>query len=158
MAKELPYFRFTVAEWQNGDITLEDFETQGVFINICCYYWISDCRLPLEKLKQRLSNAIATIDILLKQNIIKEVDGFIVINFLDEQLENLQAERLKKQIAGKKGGLARASRAKAVLKHRSSYKDKDNDKEKDNPASLFTPEQEEKINDRVEKAKNGIFN
>ena len=157
MAKELPYFRFTVSEWQNGDITLESMEAQGVFINICCYYWISDCRLPLAKLKQRLSTAIATIDLLLEQNIIKEIDGFIVIDFLDDQLESLQAERLKKQIAGKKGGLARASKAQASLKHRSSYKDKDKDKDKDNPASIFTKKAESDIDKRIFNAKKGVF-
>ena len=34
MAKELPYFRFTVQEWQNGDIGIESYELKGLFIDI----------------------------------------------------------------------------------------------------------------------------
>ena len=32
MAKELPYFRFTAAEWLNDDISLESYELKGLFI------------------------------------------------------------------------------------------------------------------------------
>ena len=37
MAKELPYFRFTVQEWQNGKISLESYELQGLFMSRCGY-------------------------------------------------------------------------------------------------------------------------
>ena len=38
MAKELPYFRFTVQDWQNKDISLESYEMKGLFIDICGFY------------------------------------------------------------------------------------------------------------------------
>ena len=47
MAKELPYFRFYASEWLEGDITLEDMATQGLFTNICAWYWHKECRLSL---------------------------------------------------------------------------------------------------------------
>ena len=39
MAEKLPYFKFFTGEWANGSITLESFAVQGVFINVCCFYW-----------------------------------------------------------------------------------------------------------------------
>ena len=133
MSCELPYFRFTVQEWQNGDITLEDYENQGIFINICCYYWISDCSITLAKLKHRLTGYDVCINHLIESGIIKhnkETD-FIEIFFLDDQFDLLSNRRKLCQKAGKKGGKQKSSKAKAKLKQSPSYKDKDKDKDKD---------------------------
>jgi len=132
MAKELPYFRFTVAEWMNGDISMMSKEVKGDFADICAFYWFKDCSIDLAKLKQRFSNATASIKELLKENIIKhnsETD-FVEINFLDEQYEALSNLHEARRLAGQKGGY---SKAKAKHKQGSGYKDnnKDNDKEKD---------------------------
>ena len=51
MAKDLPYFKFFCSEWNDGDITLEDFKTQGLFINICSYYWSNECELRAFKIR-----------------------------------------------------------------------------------------------------------
>ena len=56
MAKDLPYFKFFCSEWNDGDITLEDYEIQGLFINICSYYWSSGCEVSLQKVKKRFRN------------------------------------------------------------------------------------------------------
>ena len=142
MAKELPYFRFTVAEWLNDDISLESYHLQGVFISVCAFYWFQDCSIALAKLKKRFSNAQAEIEELLKLGIIKKVDEkHISIKFLDEQFDLLSEKREKRVEAGRKGGLAKSkqssSNAKAMLKQSSSYKDKDKDKDKDKSAFAF---------------------
>jgi len=129
--KELPYFRFTSQEWQNGMITLESMEDQGVFINACSYYWLSNCSITIAVLKQRLKGYEKSIDTLIEKEIIYDNGGNITIGFLDEQWGDLKEYREKKQIAGRKGGLKKSSNAKAQLKHNSSYKDKDKDKKKD---------------------------
>ena len=134
--KELPYFRFTSQEWQNGMITLESMEDQGVFINACSYYWLSNCSITIAVLKQRLKGYEKSIDTLIEKEIIYDNGGNITIGFLDEQWGDLKEYREKKQIAGRKGGLKKSSNAKAQLKHNSSYKDKDKDKDKDN---IITP-------------------
>jgi len=85
MAKELPYFKFFCSEWTDGDITLEDFEVQGLFISICSYYWSSACEVSLQKLKKRFRNQDKNINYLLKTGIIKKKSKDISINFLDEQ-------------------------------------------------------------------------
>lgn len=139
MSKDFPFFRFTVQEWQNGDITLEPFQIQGIFINVCCFYWLSDCSITKAKLKQRLPGVEPAVDLLIEKDIIKwdENTDFIEIDFLNEQYEMLSDLRDKRQKAGKKGGNQKSSKAKAKLKQTvkqsSSYKD--NNKDKDNKGS-----------------------
>lgn len=89
MAKELPYFKFKVSEWSDGDITLEDYETQGLFINLCSYYWSREGELTLANAKRRYRDCNATaFDNLINSGIIKVDENEIVsISFLDEQLE-----------------------------------------------------------------------
>jgi len=52
--KELPYFKFNSSEWINGAITLEDLQAQGLFINICAYYWFNSGCLKLSEIKRRV--------------------------------------------------------------------------------------------------------
>lgn len=141
MAKELPYFRFTPSEWQNGNISLEDYELQGLFVQICCYYWISDCSITITMLKKRFRNDINLIDKLIENNIfvVDENTEFVSINFLNEQFDVLSEARSKRQKAGSIGGMKRSSNAKAKLKQCSSYNDnnKDKDKEKETLTSCF---------------------
>jgi len=133
MAKELPYFRFTSQEWQNGDIGLESYELKGLFIDICAYYWIKDCSITLAMLEKRFRDAKELIKELIYLEILKhEVDeDTISIFFLNEQFDLLSEKRKKRQEAGKIGGLQKASNAKAMLEQNPSYKDKDKDKEED---------------------------
>ena len=101
MAKDLPYFKFFCSEWSDGDITLETYETQGLFINICAYYWSNECVLELSKLKKRFRNEIEIVDLLLDNNLLKQIDGFIKINFLDEQKFERDQQSKIKSIGGK---------------------------------------------------------
>lgn len=129
MSKELPYFRFTAFEWLNDDISLEDYETKGVFIDVCAYYWFKDCSITRAMLEKRFSNAIPTIKTLFNSGIIKFKNGddFIEISFLNKQFDELSELRKQRQNAGSKGGKQKASKAKAKLKQNPSYKDKDKD-------------------------------
>lgn len=95
MAKDLPYFKFFCSEWSDGDITLEDFETQGLFINICAYYWSNECVVEYSKLVKKFRGYDLLITNLINSNIIKVKDIFITISFLDKQLED--REKLSKQ-------------------------------------------------------------
>ena len=114
MAKELPYFRFTVAEWMNGDIQMVSNEDKGVFADICAFYWFKDCSITLAKLKQKFSNAKANINRLIEEDIIKHnIDNdFIEIDFLNGQYEKLSNLHEARVLAGRKGGY---SKAKAKL-------------------------------------------
>jgi len=129
MAKELPYFRFTVQEWQNGNISLERYELQGFFISLCGYYWLQDCTTTLAMLHKKFSNATAMLQELIDLGIIKHEKRHdkVEIVFLNKQYDLLSENRKARQDAGSKGG-----KAKAKLKQKPSYKDKDNNKDKDN--------------------------
>ena len=129
MSKELPYFKFNPSEWFEGDITLENEKTQGLFILICAWYWKKDCVIDIAFVNKRLIKGKTMLkqclNILIDKNIIKVSDSQrIIIEFLDEQYDELSELRQKKVEAGRKGG-------KASVKHRLSNKDKDINKDKD---------------------------
>jgi uncharacterized phage protein (TIGR02220 family) len=97
-----------------GKITLCSLEAQGLFIQICCYYWNSGCRLTEAMLKQRFSNNLPLLDELKKHCIFKTKgrENQVEISFLNEQFEELREAHEKRQNAGRKGGLT----TKAMLK------------------------------------------
>lgn len=134
MAKELPYFRFTVQEWQNGDISLERYELQGLFISICGFYWLQDCDCTLALLQKKFSNATLELKELIDLGIIKHENRHdkIKIDFLMKQYDLLSEKRKLRQAAGSKGG-----NAKAMLKQKGSYKDNNNNKDKDKDIPEF---------------------
>lgn len=107
MAKDLPYFKFFCSEWNDGDITLESYEAQGVFINICSYYWSNECIIRFDKLSKKFRGYEEIINDLNSEGIFKiDNDGFVRISFLDEQKE----EREQTRSAKVKGGLASAEK------------------------------------------------
>jgi hypothetical protein len=86
MAKDLPYFKFIVSEWNDGDITLCSMEAQGLFINLCALYWSQEGQLSITKCKRRYKDCNTVVwDELVNEGIIKVFDDRIVIHFLDEQ-------------------------------------------------------------------------
>lgn len=108
MAKELPYFKFITSEWLDGEITLEDLEVQGLFINICALYWSKEGRVYLSKLKKRYRQAEEnSFNILVEEGFIQVNEDLVSISFLDEQLEERAAKSLTNSKNGKKGGRPR---------------------------------------------------
>ena len=104
MAKDLPYFKFFSSEWNDGDITLEDYHTQGVFINVCSYYWSRECNLETFKLYKRFRGCEDTLDLLYSSSLISEEKGFAKIKFLDRQWEEREAKKATMKANGLKGG------------------------------------------------------
>lgn len=130
--KELPYFRFYTGEWIQGDISAEDYNLQGLFLNVCCYYWNQDCNLAKARLEKRFKNDFNLLKQLYEQKYIKILrNGQVSVKFLDEQYKQLLEKHEVLSKAGQKGGRSSAqARLKPRLKPRSSYKDKDKDKDK----------------------------
>lgn len=104
MAKELPYFKFHIAEWLNGDITLEIYELQGIFINICAYYWSKDCEVTILNIKKKFRGLEEKIDQLITSDIIKTNGEYAKISFLDEQLKSKEVQAVTNRINGLLGG------------------------------------------------------
>ena len=107
MSRKLPYFKFFTSEWLNGNITLEDFELQGLFINVCAYYWHRDCEVTYEQLakKFRTNNLTDLVPEFLKCD---EETNQVTIDFLDEQFFEFTDRKKKLSIAGKKGAERKA--------------------------------------------------
>jgi len=109
MAKDLPYFKFFCSEWSDGDVTLESYEAQGLFINICSYYWSNECIVTYKKLLKKFRGYELILDQLKNENIFKlNKDETICISFLDEQ----QNERNEKSKIKSRGGKASAEARK----------------------------------------------
>jgi uncharacterized protein YdaU (DUF1376 family) len=90
MAKDLTYFKFVVSEWNDGDITTCSFAAQGLFANLCSLYWSREGDLSMEKARKKFKNASEKLWNELKtEKVFREVEGKLVIKFLDEQLTEL---------------------------------------------------------------------
>lgn len=103
MAKELPYFQFEPAEYLTKDISFCSLQVQGLFINICAYYWQRNCELTKSQLLRRL-NYENELNELIKEGIIDVQEDNIIIKFLDIQRENAIGVSKKNSENGSKGG------------------------------------------------------
>ena len=101
MGKELPWFKFKCDNWITGNITLCEMEAQGLFTNVCAFYWKKKCCMPLVNAKERFSKYEANFKELLDRKIIKvDNNEDIVIEFLDE---NPKIRDLNKKITRDEG-------------------------------------------------------
>ena len=144
MAKELPFFKFFPGEWVTGDVTMVSMEAQGVFANLCCYYWMRNCSISLANAKQRFSNNLAAFEELLNCDVVKVSDNDqIIINFLDEQMNEFINVSEKRAKAGSAGGKAKAKQLLNFAVANPSYKDKEEEEEEEeeylSPAIASTP-------------------
>lgn len=136
MAKGLPYFKFTPTEWLTGDICYEDFEVQGLFINICALYWQRDGKLSVEDINRRYKKPTAFDSLI--DRFISVTDGFITIDFLEEQLEERGHQSVVNSANGKKGGRpktkgtkANANRNESEEKAKKRQQEEEEEKEKE---------------------------
>jgi len=136
--KELPYFRFTVQEWQNGGISNLNDSLKGVFIDICAYYWAQNCDLTFELLSNKFKTKSKSIQKLIETQTISNRSGIISISFLNQQWNELKQNKTFFSKMGELGQKAKKSKAplKPPLNSDLSYKDKDKDKDKDNTITL----------------------
>lgn len=106
MAANFPYFKFVATEWLTGNIIYEDYELQGIFINVCAIYWHRDGNVSFDELTKRIkSEKLAE----LSPRFFSVSDGLISIAFLDEQLVTAKHISKTNSKNGKKGGRPKAS-------------------------------------------------
>jgi hypothetical protein len=101
MAKELPYFQFEPAEYLTKDISFCSLSAQGLFINICSYYWQRQCDLTKEQFLRRF-NYLTEFEELIKEGVIDIENEKIKIKFLD--IQYLKATEFSKE-QSRKGSL-----------------------------------------------------
>jgi len=103
MAKELPYFKFEPAEYLTKDISFCSLAAQGLFTNLCSYYWQRECKLTKDQFLRRI-NEPELFNELLSEGVIDLIENNIVIKFLDSQHEKATILSNINSLNGKKGG------------------------------------------------------
>ena len=103
---ELSWFKFSPAQWFMGKIQRCSLETQAEYMRLLCLYWNKEGSLSFEDADEEIEN----LDELLKKKVVKlDSNNFLIINFLDEQLDNVNEIREKRSKAGKASAKKRAS-------------------------------------------------
>ena len=115
MAKELPYFKFEPAEYLTKDISFCSLSAQGLFINICSYYWQRDCKLTKDQLLRRL-NYETELNELIMEGIVDLYENNIFIKFLDKQLIEVELKSKTNSFNGSKGGRPKKNPIKSETK------------------------------------------
>ena len=108
MKKEMPWFKFKVAEWLTGDIVFEPFNVQGLFINLCALYWQKKGKLTVDDVNNRYKNPPELQ--VLTDRFISVSGGLIGIKFLEEQSEEQKSTSVQNSENGKKGGRPKGSK------------------------------------------------
>ena len=103
MAKELPYFQFEPAEYLTKDVSFCSLSAQGLFSNICSYYWQRQCNLTQAQFLKRLNHPVEFNE-LLEQGVIDLDEDCIRIKFLDIQYYNATNFSKEQSRKGKLGG------------------------------------------------------
>lgn len=106
MAKELPYYQFEPAEYLTKDISFCSLAVQGLFANVCAYYWQRKCELTRTQFLRRLNHP-NEFNILVDEGIIDLNKDDISIKFLDAQYEKATDKSKTNSVNGSKGGRPR---------------------------------------------------
>ena len=106
MSKELPYFQFEPAEYLTKDISFCSLPAQGMFINICSYYWQRGCEMTKQQILRRLNHE-DYFNELVEEGIIYLDGDHITISFLKEQYDSLQDKKNDSSVKGQIGNLKR---------------------------------------------------
>lgn len=104
MAKELPYFKFEPAEYLTKDISFCSLSAQGLFINICSYYWQRNCKITKSQLLKRLDYEDEFDELIFEGVIDLDENQYIIIKFLDNQLTSVEEKSKINSTNGSKGG------------------------------------------------------
>ena len=151
MAKELPYYQFEPAEYLTKDISFLSLTTQGLFINICAYYWQRQCQLTKAQILRRL-NYTDELNELIDEGIIELnycdgefKDEEISIKFLDLQYDKATCQSKANAKNGAKGG--RTVKAKVKRNESESTSESEAIREEERR------EEERKEKERIEKDK-----
>lgn len=103
MAKELPYFQFEPAEYLTKDISFCSLSAQGLFINICAFYWQRQCDLTKIQFLRRFNHE-EEFNELIKEGVIDIKSEKIVIKFLDIQYQKATEFSKEQSRKGSLGG------------------------------------------------------
>lgn len=94
---KLQWFKFTPTDWIMGKIQRCPEITQARFLRLICLYWNKECVLSYDDAEIEIDKE--HLDILIGKKIVRLVDEFISIEFLNEQLVNISETSDKRREA-----------------------------------------------------------
>ena len=123
---KLQWFKFTPSDWMMGKIQRCSEVTQARFMRLSCLYWNKECVLSLEDAEIEIDKE--HLKPLIDKKIVKELDGFIAIEFLDDQMDNILETSEKRRAAVNKRWEKLKQKDTSVLQKDTSVLQSDTDK------------------------------
>ncbi len=125
---KLTWFKFTPSNWVMGKILKCPEVTQARFIRLVCLYWNKECILHYDDAEIEVDKE--HLDIMISKKVIKNIDDFIVIEFLNEQLEGISETSEKRRKAVNERWKKVKQNDTSVSKNDTSVLQNDTDKSK----------------------------
>jgi len=139
---KLQWFKFSPTDWIMGKIQRCPETTQARFLRLICLYWNKECILSYDDAEIEIDKE--HLDILIGKKIIKIENDFVVIDFLNEQLDCV-AETSQK-------------RREAVLLRWAKVKQKDTSVPKKDTIVLQIDTEESRVDEsKQEKSKKELY-
>lgn len=139
---KLQWFKFAPTDWVMGKIQRCPEITQARFIRLMCLYWNKECLLTYDDAEIEIDKE--HLDILISKKIVKLVEQYISIEFLNDQLENISETSQK--------------RREAVLQRWAKVKQKDTSVLQDDTSVLQNDTEESRVElDKIRKDKKRVF-
>lgn len=125
---KLTWFKFTPSNWMMGKVLKCPEITQARFLKLVCLYWNKECSLSYDDAEIEVDKE--HLDIMISKKIIKLVDDYIVIDFLNEQLEGIAETSEKRRKAVNERWAKVKQNDTSVLQVNTSVLQNDTDKSK----------------------------
>src|ERR1700751_1168183 len=137
MAKDLPFYKFNVAEFLLGRISKEKPDIIGIFVVVGAHYWHMECSTTREELEEKTKKSWISKLIDKGYLVISDLGG-INLPFLDEQRVELLTGKKKQSEGGKKAMENRYSKPKVLITLRERG-ERDIDKEEEKEEREIVP-------------------
>jgi hypothetical protein len=112
--KQLPWFKFSPADWMMGRISRQSCEVQVAFLRLCCIYWNAECVMTYEHAELE---ADGYLEKLIALKMVEVYEDGIGIKFLDIQFSEGKEKREKMSNAGKASAERRLNTSSTNVKH-----------------------------------------
>jgi len=112
--KQLPWFKFSPADWMMGRISRQSCEVQVAFLRLCCIYWNAECVMTYEHAELE---ADGYLEKLIALKMVEVYEDGIGIKFLDIQFSEGKQKREKMSNAGKVSAERRMNKMATNVQH-----------------------------------------
>jgi hypothetical protein len=142
--KQLPWFKFSPADWMMGRISRQSCEVQVAFLRLCCIYWNAECVMTYEHAELE---ADGYLEKLIALKMVEVYEDGIGIKFLDIQFSEGKQKREKMSNAGKVSAERRLNERSTNVQHtlnessiEKRREEKNKNKRREDSVSTYTRE------------------